>query len=92
MELEIRLSQEDIQRIKDNQEDILLHPDSIERNQDVSCPKIFWNEFGYGSGIGEWTCLLNPYTYGDIFCSHDIENTDYLPCDCKNFNNCSRIR
>lgn len=91
MNLNRKLSQEDIQRIKDKTEDVLLHPDSIKENQDISCPKIFWNGMGHGSEIGEWSCVLNPKDYGDLLHGGGKENTEYLPCYCQNYNNCPKL-
>ncbi len=75
MTLTPHLSEEDKERVKDKDLDILLHPNSLNSEQDIKCPKIIWQGLGHGSGIGEWDCFLKTAKYGDLLYGDGQENT-----------------
>ena len=91
MVLQLKLTDEDKQRIKDKNLEILLHPDSQKKEQDINCPKILWQGLGHGSGIGNWCCVLNSQKYGDVLYGGGQENSEILPCDYSDFQNCPRL-
>ena len=82
------MEEDDLQRIADKKIDLLLYADSVKSNQDINCPKIFWNGWGHGSGIGDWCCVLREYHYGDLLHGGGSENKDYYPCNCRDYNTC----
>lgn len=60
-------------------------------NQDASCPHIEWmgEDLVHCPEIGEWKCMLQVYTYGDLLHGGGSENTDYRPCNHPNHERCS---
>jgi hypothetical protein len=65
-----------------------LHP--IPKNQDGNCPHIVWmgEDLTQCPGIGEWKCMLQDDSYGDLLCGGGKENLDYKPCNHSNHNEC----
>jgi len=64
----------------------LLYP--MPANQDSRCLHIEWMGWGHGSGMGEWKCVLQDYTHGDLLYGGGSENTDHKPCNCSDHNSC----
>ena len=80
----VMVLEEEVDELKETMK--LLHP--IPKNQDGNCPKIEWMGLGHGSGVGEWKCLLQTETYGDLSRGGGSENLDYLPCNNSDYNKC----
>ena len=66
----------------------MIHP--VPDHQDLTCQHIEWmgEDLAHCPGVGEWKCLLQKVTYGDLLYGGCNENTDYEPCNHHNHEEC----